>query len=90
MENKHTPKRTACLRHLPWLGAVLVAAVCIVAYIPAMNGGFVWDDEAWTSSISSLLADLQVLNPFTALPQTTIRKLQGSPNLLGNVEPGKA
>jgi tetratricopeptide (TPR) repeat protein len=69
MENKHTPKRAACRRHLPWLGAVLVAVVCFVAYIPAMNGGFVWDDEAWTSSISSLLADLPGLARMWATPE---------------------
>lgn len=38
-----------------WTAWPLVWLVVIfVAYEPAMNGGFVWDDDAWTTNIASL------------------------------------
>jgi protein O-mannosyl-transferase len=39
----------------------LVVVVVILAYSPALRGGFVWDDDAWTTGISGLLQDVQGL-----------------------------
>jgi tetratricopeptide (TPR) repeat protein len=41
--------------HRPWLWALALVAVTLVAYLPAMRGQFLWDDDAWTSDISGLL-----------------------------------
>ena len=41
-------------------GAVIIFLV-VVAYIPALNGGFVWDDDAWTTNISGLFEDFSGL-----------------------------
>jgi type IV pilus biogenesis/stability protein PilW len=44
-------------RMLPvWQGALIVLLVCL-AYFPALRGGFVWDDDSWTTGIISLLRD---------------------------------
>jgi tetratricopeptide (TPR) repeat protein len=42
------------------LCAPIVVAV-ILAYLPALRGGFVWDDDAWTTGISGLLRDFSGL-----------------------------
>jgi len=26
----------------------------LLAYLPALNGGFVWDDDSWTTALSAL------------------------------------
>ncbi len=39
------------------LFCLFLAAVTFLAYLPAMRGGFVWDDDAWTTSVSGLLKD---------------------------------
>jgi hypothetical protein len=31
--------------HRPWLLALILAVVTFVAYVPAMRGGFIWDDD---------------------------------------------
>jgi len=41
--------------------AALIVLLTVVAYIPASNGGFVWDDDSWTSNISGLLGDFSGL-----------------------------
>ena len=41
-------------RTLPvWQGALIVLAV-FLAYLPALHGGFVWDDDSWTLNLSAL------------------------------------
>jgi protein O-mannosyl-transferase len=50
-------------RFLPsWLNrqcffGLFLAAVTLLAYLPALRGEFVWDDDAWTTRISRLLRD---------------------------------
>ncbi len=55
-----------------WPGAALVALTLLV-YLPALRGGFVWDDDSWTSNISGLLWDFSGLRAIwfqpTALQQ---------------------
>src|SRR5262245_12639592 len=56
----------------PLWGLALVV-VTFVAYIPALNGKFLWDDDSWTTGIHSLLRDLHGLkliwSNLTALQQ---------------------
>src|SRR5580658_3976684 len=35
----------AYFAHRPWLLALILAVVTFVAYVPAMRGGFIWDDD---------------------------------------------
>lgn len=53
-------------------GLLLVLAT-FAAYLPALSGGFVWDDESWTRNIAPLLKDwrglLQMWTDVTALQQ---------------------
>jgi tetratricopeptide (TPR) repeat protein len=39
-----------------WAGGAIVLLV-LLSYFPALRGGFVWDDDAWTSKIIHLLRD---------------------------------
>jgi Flp pilus assembly protein TadD len=60
-------------RTLPiWQGALIVLLV-FLAYLPALRGGFVWDDDAWTTGIIGLLRDTSGLHSIwfkpTALQQ---------------------
>ncbi len=44
-------------RGLPaWQGGLIVLLV-FLAYLPALHGGFVWDDDAWTTNLSALFQD---------------------------------
>ena len=47
--------RTTCLFGL------LLILVAFAAYWPALHGGFIWDDESWTSDILKLLRDFSGL-----------------------------
>ena len=38
-----------------WLKGFLLVVAVFFAYQPALHGKFIWDDESWTSNISSLL-----------------------------------
>ncbi len=44
-----------------WLFGALLVGVTVVAYLPALKGRFVWDDDSWTTNISGLLRDLDGL-----------------------------
>jgi protein O-mannosyl-transferase len=48
-------------RHRDWLFSLLLMAVTLLAYRPALSGKFVWDDDAWTTKISGLLGDFHGL-----------------------------
>jgi Flp pilus assembly protein TadD len=60
-------------RTLPvWQGALIVLLV-FLAYLPALRGGFIWDDDSWTTRIIGLLRDTAGLHAIwfqpTALQQ---------------------
>ncbi len=38
----------------PWLLGFLLLVSTFVAYLPALRGGFVWDDDSWTLRLSGL------------------------------------
>ena len=39
------------------LAGVIAAGLMLLVYWPALRGGFVWDDDSWTTGISGLLRD---------------------------------
>ena len=55
-----------------WQGGLIVLLV-FLAYLPAINGGFVWDDDSWTTNLSPLFQNLSGLRSIwfqpTALQQ---------------------
>src|SRR5215470_13459661 len=44
-----------------WVGAGLLVVCTLVAYLPALSGQFVWDDDSWTTNIVHLLRDFSGL-----------------------------
>jgi tetratricopeptide (TPR) repeat protein len=44
-----------------WLKEFLLIVIVFLAYLPALEGKFIWDDEAWTSNIFSLLSNFSGL-----------------------------
>ena len=47
-------QKTFLGRTLPvWQGGLIVLLI-FLAYLPAWHGGFVWDDDAWTTNLSAL------------------------------------
>jgi tetratricopeptide (TPR) repeat protein len=60
-------------RMLPvWQGGLIVLLV-VLAYLPALHGSFVWDDDSWTTNLSALFQDTSGLRSIwfqpTALQQ---------------------
>jgi len=49
------------LRTRGWLWGLLLVAATLAAYWPCLNGGFVWDDDSWTTGIPGLLRDFSGL-----------------------------
>ena len=45
----------------PVVGSILIILLTVVAYLPVMHGGFIWDDDFWTTRISVLLRDVSGL-----------------------------
>src|SRR6185295_12373560 len=60
-------------RERGWLAGLLLIAVTFIAYLPAMGGRFLWDDDSWTTNIATLLRDFSGLRSMwfqpTALQQ---------------------
>ena len=50
-----------------WQGG-LIFLVVYLAYLPALNGSFVWDDDSWTTNILRLLRDSSGLGSIWFLP----------------------
>jgi tetratricopeptide (TPR) repeat protein len=44
-----------------WLLALVLVVVTFLAYLPALSGKFVWDDDFWTTRIPQLLRDVSGL-----------------------------
>lgn len=42
-------------------GLLGIVGVVLVAYLPAIRGGFVWDDDSWTTKMAGLLRDVSGL-----------------------------
>jgi hypothetical protein len=40
-----SPERETYFAHRPWLLALILVVVTFIAYVPAMRGGFIWDDD---------------------------------------------
>jgi len=55
------------------IGGSLLVLLTVIVYLPALHGGFVWDDDSWTTNISGLLRDFSGLQTIwrdpTALQQ---------------------
>ena len=48
-------------RTLPfWQGGLIIFLV-FLAYLPALRGGFVWDDDSWTTNLSALFQNVSGL-----------------------------
>ncbi|HVM48467.1 MAG TPA: tetratricopeptide repeat protein [Candidatus Acidoferrum sp.] len=55
MKSRPPADRVRQERAVPdWLFAVLLVAATFIAYLPALSGGFVWDDDAWTVNLVDL------------------------------------
>jgi hypothetical protein len=49
-------------------GGSAILLLTVLAYLPAMHGQFVWDDDSWTTKISDLLADFSGLRSIWLRP----------------------
>jgi tetratricopeptide (TPR) repeat protein len=62
---------TRSARH--WLPGLLLIAATFLAYLPALRGGFVWDDASWTTNLTALFQNTSGLHSIwfqpTALQQ---------------------
>ena len=51
-----------------WICALLLVAATLVAYLPALGGQFIWDDDSWTTNIAGLLRDVSGLGAIWCQP----------------------
>ncbi len=49
-------------------GAILLILLTVLAYLPALTGKFVWDDDSWTTQIVGLLRDFSGLRSMWCQP----------------------
>jgi tetratricopeptide (TPR) repeat protein len=52
----------------PATGAALIVLLTLIAYLPALPGGFVWDDASWTTDKTPLLRDVSGLRTMWRQP----------------------
>ena len=56
----------------PWLLSAVILAAVLIAYIPAINGGFIWDDDDYVTE-NPVLRDMAGLGRIwterSSLPQ---------------------
>ena len=50
------------------VGVVLLILLTVLAYLPALTGKFVWDDDSWTTQIVGLLRDFSGLRSMWCQP----------------------
>src|SRR5215469_9044641 len=55
--NKGVIERLVSWRHRGIFFGLFLIAATFVAYLPALHGEFVWDDDSWTTKIAGLLRD---------------------------------
>ena len=53
-----------------WASGVLLVVIVFLAYLPALRGGFVWDDDAWTTKLIRVLRDTSGLRSIWLEPKT--------------------
>jgi len=67
------PRVSTPIRVPRWITAALLVVCTLLAYIPALGGQFVWDDDSWTTGIGDLLRNFSGLQSMwcrlTALQQ---------------------
>ncbi len=49
-------------------GSVVIIVLTVLAYLPALSGKFVWDDDSWTTGIAGLLQDANGLRSIWCQP----------------------
>jgi tetratricopeptide (TPR) repeat protein len=52
------------------LGGGLLVLIVLLAYLPALKGGFVWDDDSWTIKLVRVLRDTSGLRSIWLEPKT--------------------
>jgi tetratricopeptide (TPR) repeat protein len=45
-----------------WLPGLLLIAATFLVYLPALRGGFVWDDDSWTTKLAALFQNASGLH----------------------------
>ncbi len=50
------------------IGSVVIIVITLLAYLPALSGKFVWDDDSWTTGIAGLLKDANGLRSIWCQP----------------------
>src|SRR5205085_3877913 len=51
-----------------WLFLLSLIAAAVVAYVPALHGQFIWDDDSWTTKVEAVLRDLPGLGSIWLKP----------------------
>jgi len=59
---RRSEAKTTCI------GAFLLIFLTVLAYVPALSGKFVWDDDSWTTGIAGLLRNVGGLRTIWCQP----------------------
>jgi hypothetical protein len=57
-------------RWLSALGSAFLVLIFFLAYLPALRGGFVWDDDSWTTKLIGVLRDTSGLRAIWLEPKS--------------------